>query len=404
MTTRRTIIGAALAVGLRATASVRITDVAHVKLHGSKSTYCGHPRQGGIFYFGGGEIAVLHNHAPCAYSQRTDVQHDYGGYHSRSVLLLQRSLDDGSTWPADQELVVANEAAPLAARQQLLLSSLMEPRAAIDLSKPGAIVVFPRTFLGPVKHEVPQMVSYALRSPDKGKSWEKVPFVLVPPPGGYSASPDNTPIVRLPDGTFVFPMRTFGGRKGVDLYASTDRGGSWQYRRHICEPHHYPALVLLKSGRLQCYNYPIAMCYSDDGGMTWSRRKLIEPRDPSAWAPHDPFYREELTHRSPTPLVLRDGRILLFFARRVSAQRGIGVMVSEDGGATWSPDLILRDGASAYQTTKVGNRATDYSDIGYPVATQLDDGRIFVAYYFMVADGNNFGGSRFIAGTFFRLT
>ena len=34
------------------------------------------------------------------------------------------------------------------------------------------------------------------------------------------------------------------------------------------------------------------------------------------------------------------------------------------------------------------------------MATQLDDGRIFVAYYYMVDDGNNFGGSRFIAGTF----
>ena len=248
------------------------------------------------------------------------------------------------------------------------------------------------------------MVSYALRSPDKGRTWEKVPAVLVPPPGGYSASPDNTPIVRLPDGMFVFPMRTFGGRNGVDLYASADNGTSWQYRTHICEPHHYPALVLLSSGRLQCYNYPLGMCYSDDGGKTWSRRKLIQPRDPSPWAADDAFYREELSHRSPTPLVLRDGRILLFFARRISPRRGMGFLVSEDGGATWSPDLILRDDASVYHTTKVSSRTTDYSDIGYPVAVQLDDGRIFAAYYFMVDDGNHFGGSRFLAGTFFRLT
>jgi hypothetical protein len=199
-------------------------------------------------------------------------------------------------------------------------------------------------------------------------------------------------------------MRTFGGRNGVDLYASTDRGMSWQYRRHICEPHHYPALVLLKTGRLQCYNYPIGMCYSDDGGKTWSARKLIEPRQPSPWAANDAFYRDELTHRSPTPLVLRDGRILLFFARRISNRRGMGFIQSEDGGATWSPDLILRDDASVFHTTKAQGQTTDYSDIGYPVATQLEDGRVFVAYYYMIADGNNFGGSRFIAGTFFRLT
>ena len=42
-------------------------------------------------------------------------------------------------------------------------------------------------------------------------------------------------------------------------------------------------------------------------------------------------------------------------------------------------------------------------DLGYPVATELDDGTIFAAYYFCVDDGNRFGGSRFIAGSFFRL-
>ena len=36
-------------------------------------------------------------------------------------------------------------------------------------------------------------------------------------------------------------------------------------------------------------------------------------------------------------------------------------------------------------------------------AVELEDGKIFTAYYFMVAHGNNFGGSRFIGGTFFRL-
>lgn len=380
-----------------------MTDIEHLKLHGDRTTYCGHPRQCGIFSFGNGEIAVMHNHAPCAYEKRSDVQHDYGGYHSRSVVLLQRSVDGGRTWPGENEVEVWNEAAPQSEREKFLLSAFTSPRQAIDLSKPGAIVFFARTFLGPIRFGAPQMVAFALRSSDKGKTWEKIPSLLLPPPGCYSASPDNTPIVRLTDGTWLLPNRTFGGRNGVSLYASTDNGLSWQFRTHICEPHGYPALLLLKSGRLQCYNYPLGMCYSDDGGKTWSPRRVILPPGPSPWAGNDPVYHEELAHRSPTPLLLRDGRILILFARRISPRMGMGGMISEDGGKSWSPDFVLRDDAAPSNTTQIRGAPHDYSDIGYPLATELEDGRIFMAYYYLLDDGNGFGGSRFIAGSLFRL-
>ena len=196
---------------------------------------------------------------------------------------------------------VWNEAAPQDEREKFLLSALTSPRQSIDLSHPDSIVFFPRTFLGPNQFGAPQMVAFALRSADKGKTWEKVPTLVLPPPNCYSATPDNAPIVRMPDGTWLFPNRVYGGKVGVSLYASTDNGLSWQFRTHICEPSGYPALLLLKSGRLQCYNYPLGMCYSDDGGKTWSQRKLIIPRDPSPWAAKDPVYHEELAHRSPTP-------------------------------------------------------------------------------------------------------
>jgi hypothetical protein len=37
------------------------------------------------------------------------------------------------------------------------------------------------------------------------------------------------------------------------------------------------------------------------------------------------------------------------------------------------------------------------------MATELDDGRIFTAYYYNLDDGNKLGGTRFIAGSFFRV-
>ena len=56
----------------------------------------------------------------------------------------------------------------------------------------------------------------------------------------------------------------------------------------------------------------------------------------------------------------------------------------------WSAEQILRDDASG-------------PDLAYPVAVELEPGKIFAAYYFMEDDGNNFGGTRFIAGTHFLL-
>ena len=46
--------------------------------------------------------------------------------------------------------------------------------------------------------------------------------------------------------------------------------------------------------------------------------------------------------------------------------------------------------------------ASDW-DLGYVVGTELEDGRIFAAYYFMEEDGNNFGGTRHMAASFFNL-
>jgi hypothetical protein len=76
-------------------------------------------------------------------------------------------------------------------------------------------------------------------------------------------------------------------------------------------------------------------------------------------------------YRSPTALVLRDGRILVLFVRRgVRAVGGNGIhgVVSDDLGESWSKEfMVWGDGYAA--------------DGGYPVVTELRDGRIFTAYY-----------------------
>ena len=419
-----TVVGAAAHTlpGLRRVeAGSGVSHVTHLRLHGNSGSYCGHPRQCGLFNFGGGELAVLHYHAPCTYREPEDVRHDFGGYHSRAVVLLQRSLDGGATWPREHDVQVWNEAAPVQDRIHLLFSSLRSPREKIDLTHPNAAYHLGRTFLGPKRHGEPDVVGFVLRSRDRGRTWEKVPSLIVPPGGGYGSCPESTPLVTLPDGTLLMTNRTRGGRDGIDLYASMDRGLSWRWRTQIMPGHalpgepagaryYYPTLIRLKSGRLQCYAYPLCLSYSDDEGRTWSRREAIQPPGPSPWAGNDPVYDDPLAgtnplaRRSPFPLLLRDGRIVILFARRVEPGMGMGLIVSGDDGKTWSPDLVLRKDAGAAARVRIRGRDHGRADIGYPLATELEDGRIFTAYYYHVPDGNPFGGARFLAGTFFRLS
>jgi hypothetical protein len=100
-----------------------------------------------------------------------------------------------------------------------------------------------------------------------------------------------------------------------------------------------------------------SLCASEsDNCFSWSEPRMI------ASNVHEPW-----------PLRLRDGRIVVVFARR-QQPAGLGVIVSGDDGRSWSEPTMIA------------------GDVGGPVATELDDGRIFAAY-----------GTRFIAGSFFDL-
>ena len=431
-----------------------LADIRHIKLCYSKDRYCGHPRQSGIFNYGNGEIAVLHSHAPSRYQVVADIDHSFTtGYASRATILLQRSLDGGETWPTENDVVVWDESRSLE-EKRAILHRADEPgvaREQIDLTSPDAAVYFTRAATGPSEANWTRILEcFAFRSGDRGRTWEMVPTRGNHPNGGR-VSRDAHPLVQFPDGTVMGAMYSRGPASGapyvVSIYGSDDNGLTWEYVAEVARDPTglgllvYSGLLLLPSGRLQCYMLSIGgmrnaiqMAHSDDGGYSWSRPKPIVAWGRSPWAarrkpeaavaksdeyiypawPGDfdsPLYdlpvKEDgsyfkavappgswwgapgVHYRSPWPMRLRDGQIVVLFARR-KRPAGIGLIVSEDEGSTWSAEAIVRDDASG-------------GDLGYPVATQLDDGRIFTAYYFMEDDGNNFGGTRHIAGSFFRL-
>jgi hypothetical protein len=416
---------------------VELLDVRHVKIAYSKDAYCGHPRAGAVYSFGNGELAVIYNRAPCAYQRREDVGHDFC-YFERSVQVLTRSLDNGETWSSDGEPIVWERGASIGELRARLWPEDAS-REELDMSQSGACFFFGRTWAGRVidrdrrGDRVPLHVSFSLRSVDKGKTWERVPTLFAPPAHQHSLISYADPPVRLADGSFLVVLTAGGGadpsiHKGPVLYVSDDNGLSWEFIAPVAHDptgvwgYTYPGLIMLPSGRLQCYamrqnvnsgqgNWA-CMNYSDDGGLSWSEMRPIGQLGSSPWVARrkpghysrpqtvwDPAGRPMQTHeprptgaaicRSPYPLLLRDGRIVVLYGRR-KPPYGMGGLVSEDEGKTWSQEFVLRDDANC-------------GDLGYPVTTELDDGRIFTAYYYNLDDGNGVGGTRFIAGSSFRL-
>jgi hypothetical protein len=383
----------------------KIVYVEHSVIHYDKRWYCGHPRQGIFAYFGGGEIVVGHNHASCEYRTPNDVKHDLGGYHSRAVMLLQRSADGGKSWPRENEVIVYDEKMTTPQKRAFLYQENAR-REPYDMFRPESVFFFGRTYLPEDRDSVARC--FSLRSPDKGRTWEKAPTIVRHPDGDLAwVHKDCHPVVRMPDGRTLLAAMSLSNPGGPGIYASEDQGLSWRFLSRVGWDRSgqgrftYVGLLRMADGELQCYALHIAsgsstvegcknaICLfrSRDGGKTWTDPVPIVGEGRACWK--GPAKSGHVHYRSPWPLLLKDGCILVLFARRWMPM-GIGGVLSADRGRTWSEEFVVRDDAPS-------------ADLGYPVACQLEDGRIFTAYYYTMPDGNGFGGTRYIAGTRFGI-
>jgi hypothetical protein len=396
-------------------AAPELADVHHTSVCYSKSRYCGHPRQCPIYNYGNGEIVVVHHHAPSAYQTPNDIKHGQFGYKGRAKILLQRSLDHGMTWPQENDVVVWDDSRPLEEKRAILWQADKPgaDRAQIALADPDAAIYFARPASGPEDADGRSTLEcFAFRSGDRGWTWENIPTRVSPPRGLDYVHVDGYPLVKFSDSTQL-TAATIGRGEGVSesavaIYGTDDDGLTWEYLAQVAHDPTgrgrptYANLLMLPSGRLQCYMLNIGgvrnvlqMAYSDDGGYSWSEPTPIVAWGQSPWVGRhgqrawSGARRQGVHYRSPWPLRLHDGRIVVLFARR-KPPFGMGLIVSENDGACWSAEAVIRADASDW-------------DLGYPVATQLDNGRIFTAYYYVKDDGNGFGGTRYIAGSFFRL-
>jgi hypothetical protein len=402
-----------------------LEDVGHVVVGGGPDLVCHWPRQGGIWHWGD-EILVAYIESPCEYKEEREVGHGQDGIWKRGYVRLRRSLDGGLTW-SDAGKVFDNSL-PLQQQRRVLhldeyhheniTGHVGAKRESIDMSNPDAILIMGRAWCGdeiklPDGTTARDNVTYCYRSPDRGLRWEEVPSIVWPN--------CTRTVVELANNTLKLGAHRLVcwvvGSEGIEgvigagtyspqLYASEDDGVTWDFYTEVFHDAtariaaSYPHVVALPSGRwlcfLGCWRQSLgcghqhgrprdirwtSLCVSDDEGLNWS-----EPRRMHSWSV------------SPFPILLNDGRLVVIYMRRVPDPTGLYAIVSEDEGLHWSPPACIRDDIPA-----CGPR--EFIDGGYPVAIQMDDGRIFTAYYWQHDDPDVpwYGGRKFIAGTFLRL-
>lgn len=400
------------------TSAPNISGLGHIILHYNKETYCGHPRMVNFKYFPPNEIIVGHFHAPSKYAEYNDVRHI--SYQSRSVCILQRSTDMGKTWPKQNEVVLFDHTMSKNEKEALANNKNTSAEKYNMFDKKSAFF-FANTMQYPIDSTfTPALLLY--RSADKGRTWTEQPLKVNPPDIDKETiiSKQNTPVIQMPDGKTLLgsfwvshKLKSEAKVKYTDgsaIFYSKDQGLNWHFLSRPVRDRSgdgifiYETLFLAPDGNLHLYSVHLSdngvvvdgvknaltLCVSKDGGKTWSEPVPITGKGSESWGTvDDSKVSYKVVYRAPWPILLKDGRILVVFTRR-KMPAGIGGIISSDGGKTWSKEFIIRKDA-------------EWWDVGYPVGTQLTDGRIFVAYYFNVQDGNKQGGTRFIAGSFFKI-
>jgi hypothetical protein len=184
----------------------------------------------------------------------------------------------------------------------------------------------------------------AVTSPDFGATW-RVPVAIATSPSP-EISHDNLAITADPS------------RAGT-AYAATTRAES-------PDPQHY-------SGRL-------GFSRTRDGGKTWEPMRALSPAING--------------ERIGAPQIVADARSKRLYAvyhARVSGQSRIGVQLSDDGGTTWSPEIVAAPHTRGARVNHPGDTRFVLADDIFSAAVSPTDGRIVIAF----ADAHRSAGQEY---------
>lgn len=198
-------------------------------------------------------------------------------------------------------------------------------------------------------------LTYTMRSFDSGQTWTEPERMNT----RFTRDATDGPIITLNDGSLLLAI--YGKNESDEHYKlgtmrSTDSGKTWTRLSTVETDHSLeePGIAQLPNGRLVMIARPLAdVCFSDDGGNTWT-----EPV---------PICKGKLGIFACNLLYLDNG-ILLCTHGNYGTYGGVYAILSADGGETWlSP-------SRKYGFT------VDPTVYGYAQPMILPDGSIFAVY------------------------
>jgi hypothetical protein len=354
--------------------------VKHVKVYHADGRFAGWPANHGIWSWGN-EILVGFGRG--YYKDRGD-SHNID-LEKPQDHLLARSLDGGETWTIEDpaaagHLIPGHVHLFGTVRESLPAPAPTACPGGIDFEHPD----FGLTLRMFSRQAGQSWFSYSY---DRGKSWQG-PYSLPGMGTGGIEARTNYLVGGKHDCT-VFLSAVDKELSNDPKYRNrpfcartSDGGKTWQFVSWIGPPLVGNAImptaarvtgsellcVLRRRVRSQEPQAWLAAFASPDNGRTW--RRLANPVDNTGVG-------------NPASLIrLADGRMCVTYGVRAEPYR-MCAKLSSDGGASWSPEIVLRDDGGSH-------------DIGYPRSVQREDGKVVTVYYFW---DRKTGPERYITAT-----
>lgn len=372
------------------------TDVEHSVVYRNDREFCAWPFVGGLWETRDGSLVVLFTRYHVNYGQGESIHHDNLSARQNGAVVSLRSNDLGRSWDTStwQELFDIPKL-----KQGIGVEDPQnyEAEGPVDFRDKDVLVAtgtMPNMFN-------PAASSLVRISTDGGRCWRRP--IKLPSTGLHSLSGQGSTIVRSDGVSLIAPCAVMadGWTRRPLVYASND-GIQWNFLsfmtpmnddgqatsgqvgspRFGAHRYFYPRPIQLRNGRIlasmRSQRDPTSIIWtemfeSEDGGRTWHFISRVND-----WG-------------APGDIVeMSDGRIVCVYGYRLPAF-GIRYRVSEDGGHSWGPEVILRDDGGSW-------------DLGYPRVIEIAQGTCLTVYYMNRKDDpiQMNGGVRHIAQTLFR--